>query len=715
MNHGLLSGWLPTPGNFRGWLACLAGVLLAGSSVNAAPTITTPPAGAIICAGTNVVLTVSAAGTGALSYQWQLNRTNLAGATSATLVLNNIQPIEQGHYRVTVTDSTGSVTSDEALVVVLFPPTVVGQTGSRGVDSGQAVSFTVLVTAKPPSTYQWRRNGANIAGATNNTYAIASVNSTHAGTYDCLLSNPCGTATSAGAVLSVDSPPLIVSDPQDQTVDPGTDVTFSAVASGSAPLSYQWCKDGATIIGATSSSLLLPNVQFADEAGYSLKVTNPFGSVTSRVARLTVSGRPFITLHPIDQAVLLGDSATFAVAAIGRQPLSYQWMKEGVDIPGATSTQLTISNIVTSDLANYSARAFNAEGTAVSSNATLTVSARVVQVSNIEITNFTAGTRVAVPVRVVSEGGENRVTMSLSFDPGTVTFQSISNRVTGATATGALANAGGILTADWQLPSGQSLTAGTTNTIFDVVFTVNTVANQRIVFLPIEDAPVNRRIFGTAGQILAARYVAGSIVFQLPRPIAVQRGFIGVNPATGFTEEFLELIMPALAAVPFPFPELSIRNLHNDSLGIPIGVSNATKTGDDGFPSLIHPGELAPGSTIRFTIEYSISDRITVPETDFVLRERPGTLPEAPEGGQEITFTKFFYIDDNGRANNVVDFPSTAGRTYRFQYRDSTAAPWKDSFPPQEATGISSRWPDFGSPRTDSAPTANRLYRVLGF
>lgn len=684
------------------------GVLVVGTTrTEAAPTINTQPTGAIICAGTNVVLTVQASGSGNLSYQWQLNRTNISGQVQSTISLSNIQPIEQGHYRVLVTDSTGTTTSSEALVVVLFPPSVVAQTGNLTVMSGQSVNFKVLVTAKPPPTYQWRKDGVNISGATNNTYSIASVTAADAATYDCVLNNSCGTVTSTGSVLTVDAPPLIVSNPVSQSVDPGTNVLFSVVASGSPTLNYQWCKDGVAIAGATNTSITLTNVQLIDEGDYVAKVTNPFGSVTSQVATLTVSGRPFITLHPVSQAVLLGDSATFMVQAEGRAPLSYQWMKDGVDIAGATGTNLTINNIQLSDLANYSARAFNNEGTATSTNATLTISSRLVMVQNVNLiaNAFSQGTQVTVPVWLVSEGGENRLTFSLAYDASFLNYSSVNGVFANSSVAGAVANANGILTFDWQLPAGQSVSGIATNQIFDIVFTVNTVTNQSIVILGTESSPTTQQILGTSGQQLSGRFLDGSVVFNF-RDDAV------VSPLTGFFEESMAIVYTPLATEPLNFPQFVFSNLGVDSLNNPITIQNSTITNAAGNPISIYPGVLNPGVPVSLVNEYLVSDRETKPNPTIELLTVRGTLPTLPEGGEVLNSADVREVFV--RAETILDFPSVVGRTYYIQYRTTGTTTWTTSFPPVTASGVFTRWVDVGAPRTTSKPTSGgREYQVV--
>jgi len=86
--------------------------------------------------------------------------------------------------------------------------------------------------------------------------------------------------------------PFIVSQPQDQTVTRGSTATFTVVAAGSPPFSYQWSYKGAPIDGATGSGLILTNVTFDQSGAYNVVVTNVAGSITSSNANLTVNYPP---------------------------------------------------------------------------------------------------------------------------------------------------------------------------------------------------------------------------------------------------------------------------------------------------------------------------------------------------------------------------------------------------------------------------------------
>src|SRR5205814_34594 len=127
-----------------------------------------------------------------------------------------------------------------------------------------------------------------------------------------------------------------------QTVTTGQTATFTVVAAGTAPLSYQWRKSGTAISGATAPTYTTPATTSADNGSqFTVVVSNTAGSVTSNAATLTVSAAavaPSITTQPASQTVTVGQTATVTVVAAGTAPLSYQWRKSGTTISGATSS-----------------------------------------------------------------------------------------------------------------------------------------------------------------------------------------------------------------------------------------------------------------------------------------------------------------------------------------------------------------------------------------
>ena len=131
----------------------------------------------------------------------------------------------------------------------IIAPVITDQPVSAVKTVGEAVTFTVTATGTPTPTYQWRKDTVNIGGATSDSYTIASVVEADAADYDCVATNAAGSDTSAAATLTVNVPVTITTQPQTQNVDPGATVTFTVAASGTAPITYQWKKDGSDIAG----------------------------------------------------------------------------------------------------------------------------------------------------------------------------------------------------------------------------------------------------------------------------------------------------------------------------------------------------------------------------------------------------------------------------------------------------------------------------------
>src|SRR6266478_1162499 len=136
-----------------------------------------------------------------------------------------------------------------------------------------------------------------------------------------------GTTTSRGATPPA-TLPSITTQPASQTVTAGQTAAFTVAATGTAPLTYQWKKNGTAVSGATSSSYTTPATTSSDNgAQFTVVVSNSAGSITSNAATLTVSAAavaPSITTQPASQTVTAGQTAAFTVAATGTAPLTYQ-------------------------------------------------------------------------------------------------------------------------------------------------------------------------------------------------------------------------------------------------------------------------------------------------------------------------------------------------------------------------------------------------------
>jgi len=168
--------------------------------------------------------------------------------------------------------------------------------------------------------------------------------------------------------------PVINTPPGNIATRIGSDVTFTVTATGAAPLRYQWLFNGIPMPDGTTSSLTLRGLQDDQVGFYSVEVSNPLGTVRSPAARLEILPRPTIEQHPAGQASLVGGSAYFAVRAFGAAPLTYQWLFNGVPIPGATNATLLLENLQAAQTGYYYVRISDAAGAIFSQLALLVVS-----------------------------------------------------------------------------------------------------------------------------------------------------------------------------------------------------------------------------------------------------------------------------------------------------------------------------------------------------
>ena len=133
-------------------------------SANAsAPSFTTQPQSQTVNVGQSVTFT--AASSGAPTYQWQFNGTAIAGATGATFTLTNVQAANGGSYTVSASNSSGSTTSDTALLTVVNPtalPVFTVQPVSQTISVGTNLTFTAAAVGNP--SYQWFDNGVETVG-----------------------------------------------------------------------------------------------------------------------------------------------------------------------------------------------------------------------------------------------------------------------------------------------------------------------------------------------------------------------------------------------------------------------------------------------------------------------------------------------------------------------------------------------------------------------
>ena len=298
------------------------------------------------------------------------------GASPASVNFGTVTVGSKGTQNVALSNQ-GS--ADLTISLISVNATAVGATGMTTPATIKAGQSATLALSYSPT----------VAASMTGNVTITS-NDPHTPTFTIPVS---GTATATAVAPTITTPPA------SRTVTAGQTATFTVVAAGTAPLSYQWQKSGANIAGATSASYTTPATATSDSGStYRVVVSNSAGTVTSAAATLTVNAAtvaPTITTAPASQTVTAGQTATFTVVAAGTAPLSYQWQKSGANIAGATSTSYTTPATATSDSGStYRVVVSNSAGTVTSAAATLTVSAVPEPAIQVSSTSMSFGSTV---------------------------------------------------------------------------------------------------------------------------------------------------------------------------------------------------------------------------------------------------------------------------------------------------------------------------------
>lgn len=215
---------------------------------------------------------------------WPAVATNLCDGNGNFAVTNPVPPGEaQRFYRLLV---GGTISQPPGTA-----PEITLQPTNLTVLAGETASFYAAANGSAPLAYQWFFNtNTPLAGATNLILAVLSADATNEGSYSLRVTNSAGAVTSLVATLTVNVPPVIQTQPANQSVLVSNSATFTVVAAGDAPLRYQWYFNTNTALtGATNSAFSLALTQTNDAGIYSVIVTNAFGAATSTLASLTVN------------------------------------------------------------------------------------------------------------------------------------------------------------------------------------------------------------------------------------------------------------------------------------------------------------------------------------------------------------------------------------------------------------------------------------------
>ena len=281
-------------------------------------------------------------------------------------------PAEKGVTYLVVVDGVGGETGTVQLNHELAKvPTLDSVTeNADGLLSGSATLEVIASNslADTELTYQWRRDGNIIDGATASKLSLANLQYSDAGDYTVEVSNFAGTSTSDLIPVRVVQPVTIETQPVGTRGVIGGSVSLAVSAIGSDPITYQWMHGGEKIEGATTASLSLANLSEVSAGEYQVVVTNPTGSVLSDVANLAVDVPPAISSLTGSQSVIAGASVELSVTAASNQAMTYQWKRDGISISGGVNSALQLSNVAETDAGDYSVELSNTVGRTVSAS-----------------------------------------------------------------------------------------------------------------------------------------------------------------------------------------------------------------------------------------------------------------------------------------------------------------------------------------------------------
>lgn len=420
------------------------------STIDQPPVLVAQPEDVTIQEGQSASFAVAVASLSAVSYQWQFNGFNQAGATNASLTLDRATVSQAGGYQVVARNEGGSVTSRTAVLTVNPPPPRITQAPKPvTVIEGQDANFVVVATGQGFLFYQWIFNGTDLPGATNALLTLPGVRISQQGAYAVRVSNAGGSVSSFGATLKVIQRPLndnfanailltgtnVVSRGSNQyaTAEPGEprhagrEATASvwwawtAPADGVAQCSLSGSYDQANLAVYTGDRLGTlvardgtadlnadgtPQLQVLAQAAVTYHVAVDGGPDGGQGA-IQLSLRfypqdlpPEIQQQPQDTLVVEGQSTNLMVVANSISALSYQWTFQGALIPGATNAILALDRVRTNQAGVYQVTVANRGGSRQSRGANLIVIRRPI---NDDFTN-----RIAIPALNLTMTGNNR-------------------------------------------------------------------------------------------------------------------------------------------------------------------------------------------------------------------------------------------------------------------------------------------------------------------
>jgi len=302
--------------------------------------------------GSTVTLSVTAEGTD-LTYQWRKDGRDIPKATGPALKLTKLKAMDQGVYDVVVKSRYDTAISEQSELRVYSDLAILQQPVGGKVREGDDFVLSVKATGPEPLIYRWYWYHFPIVGGSSERLVITA-NAESAGEYRVQIEDGDSNLiwSKPVRVEVIGSGPVITSQPQNQTIEPDANLNLSVVATGEA-LTYQWRKNGTALPKATQANLTISATQKSDEGRYDCVVKNAHGATLSQTAWVQIGTELEFSLHPVDQTLPSGETASFSALVEG-EDVTYQWSYNDKPLSGAIYSTLNLPNVTQAQSGRYS-------------------------------------------------------------------------------------------------------------------------------------------------------------------------------------------------------------------------------------------------------------------------------------------------------------------------------------------------------------------------
>ena len=526
-------------------------------------------------------------------------------------------------------------------------------------------------------------------------------------------------------------PPTVqISSPASQSIWASASVPLAGTAADNSGVSAVWLQvNGGAYVAASGttawsgSALLVPGSNSIQALAFDLEGNVSTAAVVT--CYYSYQQAPQILVPPTNQITVPGGTLQFSVQAAGASPLSFQWMKNGFVLAGATNSTLVLTGVQTNDNgAAFTVRVSNLYGTNVSAAALLTVVNRWLQIveTNLTLTNYVVGSNlvVTVPIRLNAQGNESAARFSLLYDPRVLTLTQITNGPAASKVTLLYSNlAGGVLGLA-ATNNGVVFGAGAKDLAllsFSVATNWFTKTNSLISMLALLDRPTPLQLQDVHGtNIPGSQWLPsdGCVVCNVPVRYAER-----IVSGTNLLQDYWRMSVPPAAN--YRDLLLNLTNL-TDSKSRRIIVTNVTSTGStttlipqtNGTALIQLKGPATLTEPAEVTLHYLVNETNTFAPRGTVACLTTNVVPSG------------FNVVKVGPANPATNglfsfsFGTTPGRIYYVQQTPGWQGPlgtaaWSTVFPAFRASTNRATWTDLGPPWTPSLPSQapTRFYRAI--